>query len=214
VRESRRSPDSDRGRADKRGRAVKRGLLFRLRHAQSGPLLWLRMGLVVVAGTVLLGTIVFAIAGTWPLVVGIESGSMEPNIAQGDMVVLTATDRFAPAAADTGTGIVTYRTGQERNYRSFGSYGSVVVFEKPDESGAVIHRVHFRVAAGENWVERANQSYVAGADCAAIQYCPAPHDGFITKGDANEHYDQATGLVPPVRSEWVVGVGRFRLPLG
>lgn len=208
MRESRKSLESD------RSQAVQRGFFFRLRDAQSGPLLWLRMGLVILAGTALLGSVLFAISGTWPVVVGIESGSMEPSIAQGDMVVLTATDRFPPAAADTGIGVVTYRAGKERNYRSFGSYGSVVVFRKPDGSGSVIHRVHFQVTAGENWVERANQSYVAGADCAAIQHCPAPHDGFITKGDANEHYDQSTGLVPPVRSDWVVGVGRFRLPLG
>jgi len=206
VRGSHRPPDS--------GQTVGRGFLSRLRHAQSGPLLWLRVGLVIVTGTVVLGGLLFALAGTWPVVVGIESGSMEPNIAEGDMVVLTAPDRFPPAAADTRLGVVTYRTGKERNYRSFGSYGSVVVFRKPDGSGAVIHRVRFRVAAGENWVERANQSYVGGEDCAAVEYCPAPHDGFITKGDANPHYDQATGLVPPVRSDWVIGVGRFRLPPG
>ncbi|PSQ56593.1 MAG: hypothetical protein BRD23_09325 [Halobacteriales archaeon SW_9_67_25] len=34
------------------------------------------------------------LAGTWPVVVGIESGSMEPNIAAGDLVVLTAPGRF------------------------------------------------------------------------------------------------------------------------
>lgn len=205
VRGSRRPPES--------GRAIERGVLSRLRHARSGPLLWLRTGLVIVIGIVVIGGVLFAVGGTWPLVVGVESGSMEPNIAQGDVVVLTAPDRFPPAAADTGIGVVTYRAGKERNYRSFGSYGSVVVFREPEGSGAIIHRVRFWVAAGENWVQRANRSYVE-ADCEAIEYCPAPHDGFVTKGDANAHYDQATGLAPPVRSDWVIGVGRFHVPLG
>ncbi len=196
------------------GRAGRRGALSGLRHAQSGPLLWLRVGLVVVAVVAVVGGVAFALAGTWPVAVGIESGSMEPNIAEGDVVVLTAPGRFPPAAADTGLGVVTYRTGKQRSYRSFGSYGSVIVFRKPDDGSAVIHRVHFRVAAGENWVERANRSYLEGADCEAVEYCPAPHDGFVTKGDANPHYDQAAGLVPPVRSSWIVGVGRFRLPPG
>jgi signal peptidase len=191
-----------------------RGFLDRLRHAQSGPLLWFRIGLVIAAGTVLLGGALFALAGTWPVVVGIESGSMEPNIAAGDMVVLTAPNRFPPAAADTGQGVVTYRAGKAQNYRSFGSYGSVVVFQESDEGSTIIHRARFRVAAGENWIGRANSSYLEVADCEAIEYCPAPHDGFITKGDANPHYDQATGLAPPVRADWVVGVGRFRLPVG
>jgi signal peptidase len=196
------------------GQTARSGLFGRLRHAQSGPLLWLRIGLVILTGTVLLGGVLFALAGTWPVVVGIESGSMEPNIAEGDMVVLTAPDRFPPAAAESGLGVVTYRAGKARNYRSFGSYGSVVVFRKPDGNGAIIHRVHFRVVAGENWIDRANRSHLEGRDCEEIEYCPAPHDGFITKGDANPHYDQATGLVPPVRADWVVGVGRFRLPTG
>ena len=83
------------------------------RHARSGPLLWLRMGLVILAGTLVFGGVVFALAGTWPVVVGIESGSMEPNIAAGDLVVLTAPGRFPPAATDTSLGVVTYRAGKE-----------------------------------------------------------------------------------------------------
>ncbi len=205
---------SDAARPPEARQTESRGVLARFRHAQSGPLLWLRMGLVIVTVVVVAGTVLFAVAGTWPLVVGVESGSMEPHIVKGDLVVLTATDRFTPAAADTDIGVVTYETGLDRGYRSFDSYGSVVVFTKPDGSGAVIHRVHLHVEAGENWVARANDSYVSGEDCEAVQYCPAPHDGFITKGDANPEYDQSGGLVPPVRAEWIDGAARFRVPLG
>jgi signal peptidase len=205
---------SDSARPPETRQAESRGILVRFRYAQSGPLLWLRMGLFIATIVVVTGAVLFAIAGTWPLVVGVESGSMEPHIAKGDLVVLTATDRFAPAAADTDIGVVTYKAGRDRGYRSFGSYGSVVVFTKPDGSGAVIHRVHFRVEAGENWVPRANDSYLSGEGCATVQHCPAPHDGFITKGDANPEYDQSGGLVPPVRAEWIDGAARARVPLG
>lgn len=189
--------------------------LSRLRDADSGPRQWLRTGVVVLTLSLIGASVLFAVAGTWPLVVGVESGSMEPNIAAGDLVVLTAPDRFEPAAADTELGVVTHAAGWEREHRSFGSHGSVVVFRNPDARGsAIIHRVHLRVEEGDNWVRRANDSFLRREGCKAVQYCPAPHDGFITKGDANPRYDQASGLVPPVRGNWVSGVARYRIPLG
>jgi len=41
----------------------------------------------------------------------------------------------------------------------------------------------------------------------------APHDGFVTKGDANERYDQEQGLSTVVRPEWVEGKARYRVPI-
>jgi signal peptidase len=88
------------------------------------------------------------------------------------------------------------------------------VFDNPSTTGPpTIHRVHFAVSEDENWVAKANESFLPAASCEELEYCPAPHSGFVTKGDANEHYDQA-GLGPPVRLDWIIGAARYRIPLG
>jgi signal peptidase len=77
----------------------------------------------------------------------------------------------------------------------------------------VIHRAHLWVEDGENWYDRANPDYHGAASCAELLNCPAPHAGFITKGDNNAGYDQVIGITSPVRASWVVGVAHVRVPL-
>jgi signal peptidase len=45
-----------------------------------------------------------------------------------------------------------------------------------------------------------------------LQHCPAPYDGFITKGDANPQYDQVSGIAAPVQERDIAGVARVRVP--
>lgn len=60
--------------------------------------------------------------------------------------------------------------------------------------------------AGENWYSRADPRYIGDASsCAELANCPAPHDGWVTLGDANQRYDQAAGRTSHVRVEWVRG---------
>jgi len=55
--------------------------------------------------------------------------------------------------------------------------------------------------------------------CTELSTCPAPHDGYVTYGDANGEYDQSAGIAPVVRAEWIHAkalfsvshVGWFRL---
>ncbi len=47
---------------------------------------------------------------------------------------------------------------------------------------------------------------------------PAPHAGYITKGDnidTNKQVDQATSIskLQPVKEEWIIGVARWKIPL-
>ena len=42
--------------------------------------------------------------------------------------------------------------------------------------------------------------------------CPAPHEGYITKGDGNERYDQSQGISGPVKSSWIKGTAEVRIP--
>ncbi len=41
---------------------------------------------------------------------------------------------------------------------------------------------------------------------------PAPHEGYITKGDNNLYPDQSGLRIEPVKPEWVICVARVRIP--
>jgi signal peptidase len=191
------------------------GPVRRVLTATDGPLLIVRETALSVGAVVAIGVLLFAISGVWPPMVAVESGSMEPHMHRGDLVFITDTGRFAPDAAREGTGVVTQAQAQagETGYRKFGDHGSVIVYDEPRDRGPpVIHRAHFWVDAGENWYDRADPDYVIGSDCEELRNCPAPHAGFVTKGDANGEYDQANGIAEPVKPSWIVGVARVRIP--
>ena len=196
-----------------RGRGDLRELFEEFRTARTGPLMFLRETLVSVTVVALVGLLLFGASGVWPPMVAVQSGSMEPHMYRGDLVFVSEPGRYAPAAAHTGTGVVTLQNGTGAGHRSFGGYGSVVVYDDPTSAGApVIHRAHLWVDAGENWYGRADPAYHRADSCAELPNCPAPHAGFVTKGDDNAVYDQVNGLSEPVRPDWIVGVAQVRLP--
>ena len=153
-------------------------------------------GLLAPAAAVLLVALVAAAAaGAWPPFVAVESGSMEPTVERGDLVVVTATERFPWG------GLMGHE--EPGAPTRLGGAGDVVVFDPPDaETPPILHRLAFRVSAGEDWTDRADPALLGG-DCDAIEACPAPHDGYITYGDANGEYDQSAGIAPVVREEWI-----------
>ncbi|KAA9399420.1 S26 family signal peptidase [Haloarcula sp. CBA1130] len=187
---------------------------------EAGPAF--RFGLYVrdiatsVGAVLLVGAFLFAVSGVWPPLVAIESGSMEPHIDTGDMVFVMDAERFS--GQETRHGVVTAAAGAETGYRTFQQSGDVIVFEPNgnEQRTPIIHRSMLWVDAGENWYGRANQTYIGSADsCDELRNCPAPHAGFITKGDnkvTNTRYDQVTGASTVVRPEWVIGTGTFRIP--
>ena len=162
----------------------------------------------------LVGALLFAISGVWPPMVAVESGSMEPHLHRGDLVFVMDEDRFVPTSSVGGTGIVTTRSAAASGYRRFGDLGDVIVY-KPDGGNQtpIIHRARFWVDEGENWYPRADRDMVFAGGCEPTPNCPAPHAGFITKGDANPKYDQVSGISGPVRPAWIRGTAEARLPL-
>lgn len=190
--------------------------LTRFLRADSGPLLFAREVLSSALAVALVGLLLFAVAGVWPPMVAVESPSMEPNMHPGDLVFITQPDRLGPSFDDAETGVVSAETGEEHEYRSFDGYGSVIIYQTPERASRgqspIIHRAHLYVEEDENWYDRANPEYLRGDSCEAVRYCPAPYDGFITKGDNNAEYDQANDIAKPVRSDWVRGVARIRIP--
>lgn len=176
-----------------------------------------RLAVDVAVGIGIVAVIVvvaFLISGVWPPFVAIESGSMEPHIGEGDLVFLVEGDRFTAAEGVAGTPYVTRAVGATSGHQSFGEPGHVVVFN-PNGGGStpIIHRLHLWVDAGENWYDRANEAYLGRYDdCDELPNCPAPHDGFVTKGDDNGAYDQVDGQSSIVRPEWIDGRAVIRLP--
>jgi len=183
--------------------------------AEDGPLLFLREFLLSAAIVLVVGLLLFGLSGVWPPMVAVESESMEPNINQYDLVFVTEPGRFAPDGANQ-QGIVNAESGELAGYESFNQPGSVIVFTNPAATGPpIIHRAHFFVEEGENWHSRANPAYINADSCDALSNCPATHDGYITKGDnenSNQRYDQANGIAPIVKPDWVDGVARVRVP--
>jgi len=198
------------------------GWFHRLRTADSGALIYVRDVLTSVAIVLAIGVLLFTISGVWPPMVAVESGSMEPNMERGDLIFIVDNGRFVPEGAiDTpegSTGIVPADVAAERDRTTFDRPGDVIVFRPNGNAGQtpIIHRAMLWVEGGENWYDRADPGATGGAeDCAALNHCPAPHAGFITKGDnevTNANYDQASRLSAPVRPEWVVGTAELRVP--
>ncbi|TKX79300.1 S26 family signal peptidase [Halorubrum sp. SD626R] len=190
-----------------------RGLWDRFRHDREGALMWIREILSSVAIVLAVGLLLFGVSGVWPPMVAVESGSMEPNMEVGDLVFVTEPGRLAPDAADDETGVVTHDVGERVDYRTFGSYGSVVIYQPPGRTASpIIHRAMFHVEEGENWYDRADSAYHSAESCSDLRNCPAPHGGYITLGDNNGVYDQARGIAEPVKRDWVTGVARVRVP--
>ncbi|SMO50342.1 S26 family signal peptidase [Halorubrum cibi] len=155
----------------------------------------------VVAVALLLVTVV----GAWPPLVAVESGSMEPAVERGDLVVVTAVDRF-PWSEPVGS------DADDPPTRLDGA-GDVVVFTSPvDPRRPILHRVAFRVTAGEDWTDRADPDLLDGADCTDIATCPAPYDGYVTYGDANGEYDQSAGIAPVVHERLIHAKALVAIP--
>lgn len=156
----------------------------------------------VVAGIAL---VLFLVSGTWPAVVAIESGSMIPNMNVGDLVFVSASDRFGD--------FQTWEDGQASGYMKYNDYGDVVIYRPNgvDSVNPIIHRAIM-------WVE-ANQTVMLPLENGYAAEYTAPHAGYITMGDNNPAPDQLSvyrevgGQIEPVKKEWVVGKALFAIPL-
>ena len=157
--------------------------------------------LLVVAG---IGIVLFGVSGTWPALVAVESGSMEPNLPTYSLVFVVDENRFGDwmtqdeaEAADT--------------HKVFNEYGDVIVYQPNGIKGVtpIIHRAITTVTKEEA------QALGFTGDAA--------HSGVITKGDneiTNPYPDQfgsfpsyGISRMEPVKEEWIVGKAVFAIPL-
>jgi signal peptidase len=138
---------------------------------------------------VLIISVAYAATGSWHIGFAVESGSMEPNMQVGDLILVQAPQR---------TTITPYEEGKLLNYSTFNEFGDVIIYRPNGATSAtpIIHRAMRWVETGE---EMPNGK-------------PAPHAGYITKGDNNSGFDQPMLGVDPVKPEWVIAVARVRVP--
>ena len=151
----------------------------------------------------IIGLILFGTSGTWPALVAVESGSMEPNIMTYSLVFVAEESRYGG-----------WQTQEESLLSGaspvFNGYGDVIVYQPNGVTGVtpIIHRAITKITAEE-----------AAADWGFSG--EAAHAGVITKGDnpvTNTLPDQAGyferyGRVEPVKDEWIVGKALFAIPL-
>lgn len=157
----------------------------------------LRDLLFVISVVAIFSSVSYITLGLWTPMVAVESGSMIPNIQIGDIIFVESISR-----AD----ITTYVEGKNKDYTTFGEYGDVILYRPYGREGVtpIIHRARY-------YVEKGEPMWTGGP--------PAPHAGYITKGDnarTNPSFDQQGSISynQPVKKEWVIGRARFsRIPL-
>ncbi len=157
----------------------------------------LRDVLFVIAVVVVFSSVSQIALGLWTPMVAVESGSMIPHIQIGDIILVESADRKE---------VITYMEGKQSNYTSFDNYGDVILYRPygREEVTPIIHRAMY-------YIEKGEPMWNGGP--------PAPHAGYITKGDnskTNPSFDQQGSIsyLQPVKKEWVIGAARFtRVPI-
>lgn len=151
----------------------------------------------------------YLLSGIWPPFVSVISGSMEPNMVRGDMVLVVDQNRYEDANAIYGI-----EDKHNATELDFSKKGDVIVYYPNGnrKKTPIIHRAIYYTAEGENWVKDVDNKYLKYNDCDMVANCPAPNSGFITLGDANNHYDQEANLSKPVKPEWVIGRAQLKIP--
>lgn len=152
----------------------------------------LRDFLSVVFIVAIFSSISYITLGRATPMVAVESESMYPHIHIGDIIITQSIDR---------TQITTYENGMKTGYSSFDDFGDVILYKKfgNEKGDPIIHRAMY-------YVEKGEPMWKGGP--------PAPHAGYITKGDntkTNPSYDQqgSVSYNQPVKEEWVIAVARF-----
>lgn len=187
-------------------------LIREYRESSHPAVVFLRDILWVVCIVGAIALLLFAVSGTWPAVVAVESESMVPNMNVGDLVFVAAVDRYG--------GLHTWEESRDDGFSTFGDYGDVIIYRPNGVDGVhpIIHRVRSWAQEGD-YVDRSTGEIITTS--AGYE---APHEGYITKGDnaeTNQIIDQAgyywgdsrIGAIEPVRQEWVVGKALFAIPL-
>lgn len=168
-------------------------------------MVFLRDVLCVLLIVAAIGGVLFAVAGTWPALVAVESGSMETNLSTYSLVFVVDENRF-------GGWMPQDQAITEGAPKVFNWYGDVLVYQPNGMTGVtpIIHRAITTITAEE-------AATIWGYEGSAA------HAGVITKGDNQETNTLCDQLgqfprygiarMEPVKEEWIVGKALFAIPL-
>lgn len=140
-------------------------------------------------------------AGSWPPIYAVESESMEHSSAWTYGTINVGDLVFVKNIHDNSANVVTFIQGKETGYKTYGEYGSVILYNAPNGE-IIIHRAMFylswnngnAVVAGytnQSWIKVTN-SYVVIDNASytgrnLIVYISdfQNQSGFVTVGDYN-----------------------------
>ena len=190
---------------------------------------------VVVVMIIVVG--IYGYTNTWPPVVVVESGSMQHDIDEGSLGVIDTGDIVMVKKVDSIDDITPWSVGKNKDYKTYGEYGDVIIYDKNGEGGTpVIHRAivfirhnetvggvhYFDVPEWNIFHERKIEYQIEELNFEINYTPPRGHDGYLTKGDnvfTNKKIDQESGIsdvngrvVEQVSIEWVIGVARGEVP--
>jgi len=157
-------------------------------------LLWV----IIVVGAI--AALLFAVSGTWPAVVTIESESMVPHMNVGDLVFVVKEDRFGP--------LQSWTEGKETGYTKFGDFGDVIIYNPNGGTNSpipfigggahpIIHRAMVYEEPGSTLVAYVNPS---GGKHTPTIYIPIMKENFTAQGSIIPSPDPDIGLIVPLNS--------------
>jgi signal peptidase len=165
---------------------------------------------IIVVGAI--AALLFAVSGTWPAVVTIESESMVPHMNVGDLVFVVQADRFGP--------LQSWTEGKETGYTKFGDYGDIIIYKPNGGTKAqipvisnipvigdiisqmlgahpIIHRAMVYEKANSTLVAYVNPS---GGKHSPTSYIPITKDNFTAQGSIIPSQNPDIGFIVPLNS--------------
>jgi signal peptidase len=150
--------------------------------------------LSIVIIVAMIGCVLFGVSGTWPAIVTIQSKSMVPNMNVGDLIFMVEENRFGS--------LMTSEEAKAIGVKAFNDYGDVIIYQPNGYTNVTpfIHRL------------------ITEIDESTAIVSNFTHAGYITKGDYNPTIDQGntfshTGVMQPIKKEWILGKALFAIPL-
>ena len=179
-------------------------------------------------------------SGVNPPFTVVESQSMQHNDNQSEIGIIDTGDMIYVQSPDN-CDIITYVEGYKTGYKSFGDYGSVIVYKR-ETGNPVIHRAIVYVEKnGSGWdieslegfndslwnINGSNTSYMGVSGTLYMTFKSDYRDytisvnldsliqsGYLTLGDNNEEFDQNTSVMHdrPISRDMIKSVAQVEIP--
>ena len=180
-------------------------------------------------------------SGVNPPFTVVESQSMQHNDSQSEIGIIDTGDMIYVQSPDN-CDIITYVEGYKTGYKSFGDYGSVIVYKR-DTGNPVIHRAIVYVEKnGSSWDIESLKDYdtslwIINGDTEhhyigvsgtlymtfksdyrdytiSVNLDSLTQSGYLTLGDNNSDFDQNTGVMHgrPISRDMIKSVAQVEIP--